>query len=259
MIWNAGVINFAALLLLCLVMPTIACSRDSASDNDQKTSGSGEPDGGSGAADEVELEYWRTVRDSEHSDDLWAYLEKYPNGAFADLAKAKLERLMRDGGSPAAGTAGPGASPPTVRPPNEASSVRRTREQIVRDAVRRTTGRYSDPRIHVAPNIPRLKLDNVARVHDLDTSRVLFLYDDGFSGGGKTGFCLTDRKIYWRFISGSPAYSLDFEDIDQVRVMKKKLTVNGYDVGTTMAADPRRAAEIFADLLEEIRDLLRRR
>ncbi len=85
------------------------------------------------------------------------------------------------------------------------------------------------------------------------------LYDDGLSGGGKTGFCLTDRKIYWRFVSGSPAYYLDYEDIEQVRVRKKKFLLNGYDVSVTMAANPPRAAEFFAELLEEIRDELRGR
>ncbi len=85
------------------------------------------------------------------------------------------------------------------------------------------------------------------------------LYDDGLSGGGKTGFCLTDRKVYWRFVSGSPAYYLDYEDIDQVRVRKKKFLLNGNDVSVTMANNPPRAAEVFAELLEEIRDQLRRR
>ncbi len=69
---------------------------------------------------------------------------------------------------------------------------------------------------------------------------------------------MTDRKLYWRFVSGSPAYYLDFEDISGVRVRKKKFMLNGYDVGVTMAANPPRAAEVFADLLEEIRNQLRR-
>ncbi len=57
----------------------------------------------------------------------------------------------------------------------------------------------------------------------------------------------------------SPAYFLDYEDIEEVRVRKKKFLVNGYDLGVTMANDPPRAAEVFAELLEQIRDELRRR
>ncbi len=202
-------------------------------------------------ADEVELEFWRSVKDSEHTDDLWAYLERYPQGTFADLAKSRIERLAK--GETATQPAPPGAeAPPAVAPA-------RSRKQVVLSAIRRRLAKYSDPRVHVAPDIPRRKLDNAAQIHGFDTSKVLMLYDDGLSGGGKTGFCLTDRKVYWRFVSGSPAYYLDYEDVEQVRVRKKKFLLNGYDVGVTMAADPPRAAEVFAELLEEIRDELRRR
>ena len=40
---------------------------------------------------------------------------------------------------------------------------------------------------------------------------------------------------------------------------KNKLMINGYDVGVTMASDPSRAAEVFAEVVEAIRDELRRR
>jgi hypothetical protein len=205
-----------------------------------------------GAGDEIELEYWRTVKDSQHAEDLGAYLERYPEGVFADLARARVERLSKEPTEPPPASA---AAPPRTAPP----ATKRSREQVVKVVIRRHTQSYSDPRLHIAPNIPRRKLDNVAELHGLDPSRVLLLYDDGASGGGKTGFCLTDRKVYWRFISGSPAYSLDYEEIRQVRVRANKFAVNGYDIGVTMAQDSPRAAEVFADLLEEIRDQLDRR
>ncbi len=197
-------------------------------------------------ADEVELEFWRSVKDSEHTDDLWSYLERYPQGTFADLAKSKIERLAK------------GDTKSKKPAPRAASSTKKhSRKQIVTDAIRRKLARFSEPRVHVAPDIPRHKLDNAAQIHNFDTSKVLLLYDDGFSGGGKTGFCLTDRKVYWRFVSGSPAYYLDYQDIEQVRVRKKKFLLNGYDVSVTMASNPPRAAEVFAELLEAIRDELR--
>ncbi len=200
-------------------------------------------------ADEVELEFWRSVKNSEHTDDLWAYLERYPQGTFADLAKSKIERLAKGE-----------ATAPQPAPPRAAAPANgRSRKQVVQDMIRRRLAKLSEPRAHVAPDIPRRKLDNAAQIHGFDISRVLMLYDDGLSGGGKTGFCLTDRKIYWRFVSGSPAYYLDYEDIEQVRVRKKKFLLNGYDVSVTMAANPPRAAEVFAELLEEIRDELRGR
>ncbi len=249
-----SVSRFSWLPALALVAFLFATGCGQGTEEQPSAGGGQEPAktaGESSGADEVELEFWRSVKDSEHTDDLWSYLERYPQGTFADLAKKKIERLAK--GESGTEEPAPAAAPPTAAPPAQ----RRSRQQIVRDVIRRKLAKFSEPRAHIAPDIPRRKLENAAQIHGFDTSKVLFLYDDGFSGGGKTGFCLTDRKVYWRFVSGSPAYYLDFEDIEQVRVRKKKFLLNGYDVSVTMANDPPRAAEVFADMLETIRDELR--
>jgi class 3 adenylate cyclase len=44
-------------------------------------------------ADEVELAYWDTVKDSDNVEMFRAYLERYPEGAFAPLAKVRLGEL----------------------------------------------------------------------------------------------------------------------------------------------------------------------
>jgi adenylate cyclase len=44
-------------------------------------------------ADEVELAYWDTVKDSDNAEMFRAYLERYPVGAFAPLAKVRLDEL----------------------------------------------------------------------------------------------------------------------------------------------------------------------
>ena len=41
----------------------------------------------------VELEFWRSVKDSDDPDSFHAYLDKYPNGKFAILAKIKIKKL----------------------------------------------------------------------------------------------------------------------------------------------------------------------
>lgn len=40
-----------------------------------------------------ELSYWETIRNSTSADDFKAYLEKYPNGQFASLAKNRIDSL----------------------------------------------------------------------------------------------------------------------------------------------------------------------
>jgi len=45
------------------------------------------------AASEVELEYWRSIRDSNKPEELKAYLNSYPNGQFKSLVLARLASL----------------------------------------------------------------------------------------------------------------------------------------------------------------------
>jgi uncharacterized caspase-like protein len=44
---------------------------------------------------QIEREFWVSVRDSSRAEDVQAYLDKYPNGNFAALAKNRLEALLR--------------------------------------------------------------------------------------------------------------------------------------------------------------------
>jgi len=44
-------------------------------------------------ADPVELAYWESIKDSESAEMFRTYLEKYPEGAFADIARLKVEQL----------------------------------------------------------------------------------------------------------------------------------------------------------------------
>lgn len=43
----------------------------------------------------IEREFWVSVRDSNRPEDIRAYLDKYPNGNFAPLAKNRLDALVR--------------------------------------------------------------------------------------------------------------------------------------------------------------------
>jgi PDZ domain/Sel1 repeat/Putative peptidoglycan binding domain len=47
-------------------------------------------------ADSPEVTFWESVRDSKDPDELEAYLEAFPNGEFASLARIRLKKLQRD-------------------------------------------------------------------------------------------------------------------------------------------------------------------
>ncbi len=45
------------------------------------------------SAEQYELTFWESIKDSNHASDYEAYLQAYPNGRFAALARARIERL----------------------------------------------------------------------------------------------------------------------------------------------------------------------
>jgi len=53
------------------------------------------------AASAMEVEFWRSVKDSNKPEELNAYLTSYPNGAFKALALGRIAKLQ-DGGQPGA-------------------------------------------------------------------------------------------------------------------------------------------------------------
>lgn len=51
------------------------------------------PTSPSSVTQEVELVYWKDVKDSTDPEDLHGFLEKFPTGIYADLARRRLRRL----------------------------------------------------------------------------------------------------------------------------------------------------------------------
>jgi hypothetical protein len=94
----------------------------------------------SGGSD-VEVEFWRSVRESNKPEELNAYLTNYPNGQFKSLALARIASLQ-DGPSTATRNLTTGIDPATFK--DEANQV--TEDQIGldkgqrRDVQRRLTG-----------------------------------------------------------------------------------------------------------------------
>jgi len=53
----------------------------------------------SNASNEIELEFWRSVRSSDKAEEYSAYLTRFPNGNFVTIARARLAALQA-GGAP---------------------------------------------------------------------------------------------------------------------------------------------------------------
>ena len=69
------------------------------------------------SAEQVELTFWDSVKDSSHPSDYEAYLQAYPNGRFAALARARIERLRASAPKAETPKAAPAAVPEKPRPP----------------------------------------------------------------------------------------------------------------------------------------------
>ena len=67
-------------------------------------------------ADDIELTYWNSVKDSTAKEDFAAYLKKYPKGHFADLAQARLASLETPPAPVEAAAAAPTQPTPPVVP-----------------------------------------------------------------------------------------------------------------------------------------------
>jgi hypothetical protein len=70
------------------------------------------PAAATGPVSEVELEFWRSIKDSNKPEELNAYLTNYPNGQFKSLALARIASLQ-DGPSTATRNLTTGIDPAT--------------------------------------------------------------------------------------------------------------------------------------------------
>ena len=102
-----------------------------------------------GPTSEVELEFWRSVKDSSKPEELNAYLTNYPNGTFKSLALARIASLQ-DGPSTATRNLTTGVDPATFTEEadqNAEDQLGRDKSQR-RDVQRRLTALGFDVRVN---------------------------------------------------------------------------------------------------------------
>ncbi len=82
----------------------------------------------------IELTFWEAIKDSKSPDDFQAYLEKYPNGDFAGLAKIRVKQLGAKPDAAAAAVAETVAAPAQDRSPDLSADIELTYWNSVKDA-----------------------------------------------------------------------------------------------------------------------------
>src|SRR5262249_22060893 len=58
------------------------------------------PSSGQGKRAESEIAFWESIKNSTDPEDFKAYLQQYPNGTFATLARNRLKKLEAAGPKP---------------------------------------------------------------------------------------------------------------------------------------------------------------
>nr|WP_175147916.1 SUMF1/EgtB/PvdO family nonheme iron enzyme [Paraburkholderia ultramafica] len=69
------------------------------------------------SSEQYEITFWNSIKDSNYPADYEAYLKAYPNGRFATLAHARIDRLR----AAATASAPAAAAPPPVAPAQQAA------------------------------------------------------------------------------------------------------------------------------------------
>lgn len=72
------------------------------------------------SAEQYELTFWESIKDSPHAGDYEAYLKAYPNGRFAELARTRIERLRAAAPKPEAAPPRPAPAAPAAPPAERA-------------------------------------------------------------------------------------------------------------------------------------------
>ncbi len=68
------------------------------------------------SAEQYELTFWDSIKDSDHIGDYEAYLQAYPKGRFAALARARIERLRKAAPKAETPAPSPAAKTPAEKP-----------------------------------------------------------------------------------------------------------------------------------------------
>ncbi len=77
-------------------------NREKAAGDDEPTTSASEGEG----PDAAELAFWESIKDSQQADEIEVYVEQYPEGHFAALARARLTHLSEAGNEAAPSAVG---------------------------------------------------------------------------------------------------------------------------------------------------------
>ncbi|NEX62790.1 SUMF1/EgtB/PvdO family nonheme iron enzyme [Noviherbaspirillum galbum] len=137
--------------------------------------------------EQYELTFWDSIKDSNHADDYEAYLQAYPKGRFAALAKARIERLRAEG------KGAKEASKPAAETPKPAPKAAETPKPAPKAAETPRAAPPAAPPVQATPSAPAAeqpapRRNASAEIKDCPTCPDLISLPAGsFTMGSNTG------------------------------------------------------------------------
>lgn len=180
------------------------------------------------SSEQYELTFWESIKDSTHPEDYEAYLQAYPNGRFAALARVRIARLRA--GAPKAET--PPAPPAKTPPPKAAPAapaIKAPAEQ--------------QPAAKPAPPSPAAVPAGISEIRDCPTCPILVVLPKGsFTMGSNSGD-----------FSEKPAHPVALKEA--FAIGKYEVTVEQWNTCADAGACPRIATDANAAKTSPARDL----
>ncbi|MFM0212588.1 SUMF1/EgtB/PvdO family nonheme iron enzyme [Paraburkholderia sediminicola] len=148
------------------------------------------------SSEQYEITFWNSIKDSNYPSDYEAYLKAYPNGRFAALAHARIDRLRAAGSASAPSasqTASPSAAPPVAqsqqvaRPAAPASAAPQDHPRAAAPAPSTATARPAVPSTPVVAQKPTTHPPSAGESRDCATCPIMIALPAGaFSMGSNT-------------------------------------------------------------------------
>ncbi|AXL48809.1 hypothetical protein DSC91_000363 [Paraburkholderia caffeinilytica] len=140
------------------------------------------------SSEQYEITFWDSIKDSNYPSDYEAYLKAYPNGRFATLAHARIDRLRAAAAASAPSALPPVApSPPAARPAAPSSAAPQDHPRAATPAPTAPTASPAAPSAPAVAQKPAAHPPSAGESRDCATCPIMIALPAGaFSMGSST-------------------------------------------------------------------------
>ncbi|CAB3733170.1 Hercynine oxygenase [Paraburkholderia rhynchosiae] len=158
------------------------------------------------SSEQYEITFWNSIKDSNYPADYEAYLKAYPNGRFATLAQARIDRLRAAGSNTQPATPSVAPAPQAARPTAPASpAVTPTQERprAVATPPAASTPAPSTPPVTAASPKPAAHAPAAGESRDCATCPVMVALPAGSFAMGSSSDDPSEKPVH-RVTIGAP-------------------------------------------------------